>query len=67
MAITRRNGVKPDSDAKPRRFMDRLLEIGMFFQKREHVPAYSKYFIDEVNVIDAAANELVNFFEDCSY
>ena len=34
MATTRRQGTKPRSDAKPFRFMDRLKEIGVFFQKR---------------------------------
>src|SRR5436309_6509907 len=34
MAAMRRKGGKPRSAAKPLRFMDRLQEIGMFFQKR---------------------------------
>jgi hypothetical protein len=34
MATTRRKGGKPPIDRKPRSFMNRLQEIGMFFQKR---------------------------------
>lgn len=34
MATTRREGGKSGLDGKPSRFMDRLKEIGMFFQKR---------------------------------
>lgn len=34
MATPRQNGVKSGVDQKPRGFMDRLQEIGMFFQKR---------------------------------
>src|SRR5437660_12341889 len=34
MATTRRAGTKPRLNRKPFSFMDRLKEIGMFFQKR---------------------------------
>src|SRR5437868_15179899 len=34
MATTRRDVTKPRSDRKPFSFMDRLKEIGMFFEKR---------------------------------
>ena len=35
MATTRRQSGKPGLHRKPFSFMDRLKEIGMFFQKRE--------------------------------
>jgi hypothetical protein len=34
MATARRKGAKPELNRKPFSFMDRLKEIGVFFQKR---------------------------------